>query len=127
MCRLQETNRPQMSALKLETSSLAFDFLRRVVNELNGRRFEYVETGLPREQVTATVKQPEVLHVFPEVTREFAGKIKPEWHRCHKLTAVYDLEAYTARDPISGVSIRCISHFDVIHGEMLYRFDAAFS
>jgi hypothetical protein len=114
-------------------SQLTTEFVRRVVNELNGRRFQYVEEpigeGQRRDFVTAHVKAQDFLKVLPEVTREFAQKIRPEFTRCHKLQplpAQFE-QHYTARDPIGGISIRCFRHWDVIHSDIVYRFDAAFS
>ena len=110
------------------------EFLRRVINELNGRRFEYLEelineTQPRRDFVSAQVKANDLLHVLPEMTRKFAAEIRPEFSRCHKLLPLEPAfgEPYTARDPISGVSIRCFCHWHVMEGDIVYRFDAAFS
>jgi hypothetical protein len=117
----------------LTTSELTMEFLRRVVNELKGRRFEYIEEpineGQRRDLVSAQMKAEDFLKVLPEVTREFAGKIRPEFTRCHKLAPPPPPlgQHYTARDPIGGVSIRCIRYWDVTHNDICYRFDAAFS
>ena len=114
-------------------SELTTEFLRRVVNELNGRRFEYIEEpiseGQGRDFVSAYVKAEDFLKVLPEITREFAGKIRPEFTRCHKLLPLPPPfgNYYTARDPIGGVSIRCFRHWHVMEGGIVYRFDAAFS
>ncbi len=118
----------------LTMSELTMEFLRRVVNELNGRRFEYLEELISEEHprrtfVTASVKAEDLLKVLPEITREFAGRIRPEFTRCYKLLPPpkpFD-QHFTARDPISGVSIRCFRHWDVIRNGITYRFDAAFS
>ena len=114
-------------------SELTMEFLRRVVNELNGRRFEYmkepINEGERRDFVSATVKAEDFLKVLPEVTREFAAKIRPEFTRCHQLAplpAPLD-QHYTARDPISGMSVRCFRAWDVMESGIVYRFDAAFS
>ncbi len=114
-------------------SELTMEFLRRVVNELNGRRFEYIEEpikeGDRRDFLSVTIKAEDLLKVLPEITREFAGKIEQRFTRCHKLLtppAPFD-QYYTARDPIGGVSIRCLRHWDVMRGSIVYRFDAAFS
>jgi hypothetical protein len=113
--------------------SLTMEFLRRVVNELNGRRFEYMEEpineGEGRDFVSVSIKAEDLLKVLPDVAREFAGAIRPEFTRCHKLSplpAPFN-NHYTARDPISGVSIRCFRHWHVMIGDIVYRFDAAFS
>lgn len=60
---------------------------------------------------------------------EFAAKIKPEWTRCHKLSDPPPsiTQYFTAYDPISGLSIRVIRHWDVMKSDFRYRFDAAFS
>ena len=118
---------------QLEMSELTLEFLRRVVNELNGRKFEYMEElineGEHRDFLYVSIKAEDFLKVLPEVTREFAQKIKPEFTRCHKLAplpAPFE-HHYTARDPISGVAIRCYRHWNVMQGDIVYRFDAAFS
>lgn len=120
----------------LTMAKFTTEFLRRVVNELNGRRFEYREEPLGqnggserRDFVTAHIKAEDALKVLPEVTGEFAAHILPEYTRCHKLLPLPPAyqQHYTSRDPISGVSIRCFRHWDVTRSEMLYRFDAAFS
>lgn len=110
------------------------EFLRRVVNELNGRRFEYTEEmmreGDHRDFVSAQVKADDLLHVLPEVTRKFAAEIRQEFLRCHNLLpppGAFGQSHYTARDPISGVSIRGLRHWHVMLGDVVYRFDAAFS
>lgn len=111
------------------------EFLRRVVNELNGRRFEFIETALcvqPEgyaEMLSASGNVEDILHYLPELTREFAGKIKPAFTRCYGLDAPACSEGryYTARDPIGGVSIRGFKLFDPMRGKLMYRFDAAFS
>ena len=117
----------------LTMSELTMEFLRRVVNELDGRKFEYraepINEGQRRDFISAHVKAEDFLKVLPEVTREFASRIRPEYTRCHKLQSLpppYD-QHYTARDPISGVSVRCFRHWDVMGSEIVYRFDAAFS
>lgn len=112
---------------------LTMEFLRHVVNEMNGRRFEYVEELLKenerRDFVSAVVKSNELLHVLPEMTRKFAAEIRPEFTRCHKLLPLPESFGYhyTARDPIGGVSIRCLRHWDVMACDIVYKFDAAFS
>jgi hypothetical protein len=109
---------------------LAFEFLRRVVNELHGRQFRYYDGVVrPHEILTAQARQNDVLKVLPKLTREFAQKIKPEFTCCQKLASPpqYIFQHFTAHDPISGLSIRCYRQFDVREGEFLYRFDAAFS
>ena len=116
---------------EMTLSMLAFEFLRRVVNELEDRKFEYLEEPyrVPSEQLCADAKHHDLLYVLPELTRDFAGKIKPAFTRCHKIVAPPSLimQYFTALDPVSGLSIRCIRHFDVMKGEFRYRFDAAFS
>ena len=114
-------------------SEVTFEFLRRVVNELNGRKFEYIEEplfeGQRRDFISAQVKAGELFYVLPEITREFAVKIRPQFCHCHKLhppSQAFE-HHFTARDPISGLSIRCLRHWDVMSGGIRYRFDAAFS
>ena len=109
------------------------EFLRRVVIELSGRTFQYVddETSRPlsSETIHAVSYADVLLHVLPEITRGFACKIRPEFTRCHKMPApcYSELEVYFARDPISGVSIRCFRNWDVIQSRVAILFDAAFS
>lgn len=113
---------------------LTMEFLRRVVNELNGRRFEFIEPGdlvLPEkwtEMVSASGSAENIFHFLPECTREFAGKIKPEFTRCYQLNSPRWSEDrhYFARDPISGLSIRAFKHWDVMESQLMYRFDSAF-
>jgi len=119
---------------KTKLDWITLEFLRRVVNELKGRQFEYREdhfvTPAPHrgDIVSAQTKQEDFLKVLPEITRQYAEKIKPEFTRCHKLQATYEHPRnFTASDPISGVSIRCTLIWNAIHSEMSYRFDAAFS
>ena len=116
---------------KMTLSMLAFEFLRRIVNELDGRRFSEIAANQsrPHEIVVAQAPQHDVLKVLPEMTREFAQKIKPEFTNCHTLAAPpAPIHIHCmVRDPMSGVSIRCFRHFDVMEGEFRYRFDAAFS
>lgn len=117
----------------LTMSELTMEFLRRVVNELNGRRFEYtkepINEGERRDFLSVSIKAEDFLKVLPEITREFAAKIRPEFTRCHKLHPLPKPfeQHFTARDPISGVSIRCFRHWDVMRSGIAYRFDAAFS
>jgi hypothetical protein len=122
-----------LKALETQLNWITMEFLRRVVVELNGRRFEYLEEpiseGQRRDFVSAQVKAADLLHVLPEITRKFAAEIRPEFCRCHKLlplAAPYE-EHYTARDVVNGVSIRCFRSWYVAEGEIVYRFDAAFS
>jgi len=113
-------------------SELAMEFLRRVVNELGDRKFEYCEepwTEGAREFLTVVIKVQDFLKVLPDVTREFAARIKPEFTRCHPLAPPprpFD-HYYTARDKIRGLSIRCLRHWDVTQRDFVYRFDAALS
>ena len=109
------------------TAEMTFEFLRRVVNELKGRRFEYIDEPCAAT-LTVQAKANELLHVLPEITREFAGKIPAGATRCFKVITVPNLDhQYSARDPFGGVSIRGVRIWDVMHGEIVYRFDAAFS
>jgi hypothetical protein len=119
-------------ALSSEKMMFAVDFLRRVVNEMPARRFRYLETGteIPAEQISAMAREDELLKILPEITREFAGKIKPEFTRCHKLSRLSQIDPLwqdIAMDPISGLSIRWIRAYDVMKNDFIYRFDAAFS
>jgi hypothetical protein len=109
---------------------LVSEFTRRVVIELNGRRFEYSEDiSRKAEHLCADSNLEDVLKVLPEVTREFASRIKPEWCRCHKLSPPPEFInlTFTSLDPISGLSIRGIKHFNPMKSRFCYRFDAAFS
>jgi hypothetical protein len=119
---------PQENVKTTTFRQLGFEFLRRVVNELNGRKFEQ-SSGTPSEQICGDAKSDEVLHILPELTREFAKRIKPEWTRCYILenppSPINDY--FIATDPHSGVSIRIVRHFDVMKGDFRYRFDAAFN
>ena len=122
---------PTADPKTIEMTQLTFEFLRRVVNELKGRKFEYIKEpgGRPphAEMITAQGKADDLLYVLPEITREFAGKIKPEFSRCYELRAPGPLPSWTARDPISGISIRCVRIWDVTENDMRCRFDAVFS
>ena len=115
----------------LGMAQLTMEFLRRVVNELKGRRFEYIDNPDYRpshgDLISAAAKQDEMLYCLPEMTRDFAAGIKPQCTHCYRLSTSQMLPTYTAHDPISGISIRCVRLFDVIHSETTYRFDAAFS
>ena len=119
-----------MSNPETITTELATEFLRRVVNELKGRTFT---TSEPPPQsggaIIAKAKAAEVLHVLPEIVREFASQIEPAWTRCYRLnpTPVSEGKPYIAHDPISGVSIRCFKYWDVSEYGMTFRFEAAFS
>ena|ERR1700688_1114940 len=119
---------PQENVKTITFRQLGFEFLRRVVNELNGRKFEQ-SSGTPSEQICGDAKSDEVFHILPELTREFAQMIKPEWTRCCILeqppSPIRDY--FIATDPISGLSIRVILHWDVMKSGFRYRFDAAFS
>ena len=106
------------------------EFLRRVVIELKGRHFDFIKTpeGNYGDIVSVTGGATDILKCLPELTRDFARKIKPEFTRCYGLAKPQQVQLYyTARDPISGVSIRCIGYWDVIHSENWLRFDANFS
>jgi hypothetical protein len=124
-----------MAMLDLKTAtqpSLTHEFLRRVVIELKGRTFADRDElrSLPPsgDRVSGVVKADELLHVLPEITREFAAKIKPQWIYCYKLVFSAQFQhQYESHDPISGMRIRSTRYFDVIHGDILYRFDAAFN
>lgn len=111
----------------LSQPQITFEFLRRVVNELNGRRFEYVDE--PREStLSASVKIDDLFYTLPEVTRNFAARINPELKRCFKVATAPNLGRWaTAHDPISGATVRSIRIWDPIRSELIYRFDAAFS
>ena len=120
----------------LTIPELTMEFLRRVVNELKGRRFDFCETALCVQpegnygnMVSACGNAEDILKYLPEITREFAAKIKPEFTRCYQLGPPFHGEDkyFTARDPLGGLSIRCFKHWDVIHSKLMYRFDAAFS
>ena len=109
------------------------EFLRRVVIELKGRQFEYIQVpineGERRDFLSVSVPAEDFLKVLPEITCEFASKIRSEFTRCHQLLPLpkaYE-QHYTMRDPISGVSIRCFRCWDVRRSDIVYRFDAAFS
>ena len=71
------------------------EFLRRVVNELKGRQFEYREDHFVSvaphagDVVSGQAKEEDFLKVLPEFAREFAQKIDPTFTRCHKLQATY--------------------------------------
>lgn len=120
----------------LTIPELTLEFLRRVVIELKDRRFDFAETALCIQpeasgawMVTAHASGTDILKVLPEITRDFAAKIKPGLTCCYQLgPPLWSEDKYfTARDPIGGISIRCYKHWDVIHAAPMYRFDAAFS
>jgi hypothetical protein len=110
---------------------LTMEFLRLVVNQLKGRKFEHSPMlNLPPERIMAVANATDVLKKLPDMTREFAEKIKPEWIRCHELPELGNIVQgyqYTSRDLESGLSIRCLRIFDPLYGEMVYRFDSCFS
>ena len=118
--------------LHAQLNWVSMEFLHRVVNELKGRRFEYREEPINEGQrgdfVSANIKAQDFFKVLPDVSREFAAKIEPRFTRCHQLAPLpVHFDPYTSRDPIGGMSIRCVLQWDVIRSEMIYRFDAAFS
>jgi len=108
-----------------EMRELSFEFLRRVVNELKGRCFEFYASPLNGETIIAAARPDVILHVLPEMAREFAEQIKPEWTRCHKRNSLP--QEFTAHDLRSGLQLRCMRHFDLNQNEILLRFDAGFS
>lgn len=122
--------------LNLQTLTLAqltMEFLRLVVNELGERRFEYIDEPIKEgercEFISVIMKAEIIEKKLPEITREFANAIRPEFSRCYRLAALPKTfeQQYTARDPLFGVAIRCFRHWHVMEGEILYRFDAVFS
>ena len=107
---------------------LVFEFMRLVIRELKGRTFEYVEVFPENtDGLVAAAKSEDVLKVLPDIAREFASRIKPEWTRCYKMPTPPEFITFTGHDPFSGLSIRGMRHFDVMVGEMRYRFDARFN
>lgn len=115
---------------------LGTEFLWRVVNELSGRRFEFIETALciPPEQAGAEMVSvsgygDDILKCLPEITREFAAKIQPRLTCCYKLGPPrWSEDRYsTSHDLSSGLCIRCFKAWDPMRSKLMYRFDAAFS
>lgn len=117
----------------LSFSALTFEFLRLLALELKDRQFTTalgeLRTSPPNgEIISATGIQSDVLMILPELARDFAARIKPQYTHCYKLAHHPAIpQSFTASEPISGLSIRCVRVFAAIHRDFVYRFDAGFS